>query len=127
MLRIAWFQKMAFFGLKYKVTRQNSLKKRMKFTNLSYKGRSFWLFNEGFPFFPPNWTHPDVFSLKHSKSRFSQNTNNFIFNYKCGDMFRLIQSSSGQFLFHILGTSSKSAHFFWDPKLFTTVREGGYK
>jgi hypothetical protein len=27
---------------------------------------------------------------------------------------------------NVLGTSSKSAHF-WDPKMFTTVREGRYK
>jgi len=32
-------------------------------------------------------------------------------------MFRLIESSSGKLLKHVLGTSSKSAHF-WDPKKF---------
>jgi hypothetical protein len=41
-------------------------------------------------------------------------------------MFRLIASSLGQLLNHVLGTSSKSAHF-WDPKMVTTVRERGYK
>jgi len=41
-------------------------------------------------------------------------------------MFRLIESSSGQSLKHVSGTSSKSAHF-WDPKMFTAVRERGYK
>ena len=25
-----------------------------------------------------NWSHPDVFSLKYSKSKFSQNTNNLL-------------------------------------------------
>jgi len=42
------------------------------------------------------------------------------------DMFRLKESSSGQLLNHVWGTSSESAHF-WDPKMFTTVRERGYK
>jgi len=41
-------------------------------------------------------------------------------------MFRLKESSSGQLLNRVWGTSSESAHF-WDPKIFTTVRERGYK
>jgi len=41
-------------------------------------------------------------------------------------MFRLIEYSSGQFVKHIKGTSSKSAHL-WDRKIFTTVRVSGYK
>jgi hypothetical protein len=41
-------------------------------------------------------------------------------------MFRLIESPSRQLLNNVEGTSSKSAHF-WDPKMFTTVRERGYK
>ena len=51
----------------------------------------------------------------------SVKTTNFIVNHKYSDTFRLIQSSAGQFLKHILGTSSESAHF-WDPKMFS-----GYK
>jgi hypothetical protein len=43
-----------------------------------------------------------------------------------GDMFRLKESSSGQFVNHIKDTSSKSAHL-WDPKMFTNVRERGFK
>jgi len=34
-------------------------------------------------------------------------------------MFQL-ESSSGQLLNHVWGTSSESAHF-WDPKMFTKV------
>jgi hypothetical protein len=41
-------------------------------------------------------------------------------------MFRLKESSSDQLLNHVLGTSSESAHF-WDPKIFTTLRQRGYK
>jgi hypothetical protein len=41
-------------------------------------------------------------------------------------MFRLLESSSGQLLNHVEGTSSGSAHF-WDPKMLTAVRERGYK
>jgi len=41
-------------------------------------------------------------------------------------MFRLKQSSSGQFLNIVIGTSSKSTHF-WDPKMCTTVRERRHK
>ena len=41
-------------------------------------------------------------------------------------MFRLIDSSSGQFVNHIKGTPIKSAHL-WDRKMFTAVRESGYK
>jgi len=40
-------------------------------------------------------------------------------------MFRLKESSSGQLLNHVCGTSSESAHF-WDPRMFKTVRERGY-
>ena len=41
-------------------------------------------------------------------------------------MFRLVESSTGQFVNHIKGTSTKSAHL-WDRKMFTAVREDGYK
>ena len=41
-------------------------------------------------------------------------------------MFRLIGSSSDQLLNHVYGTSSESAHF-WDAKMFTAVREHGYR
>jgi hypothetical protein len=41
-------------------------------------------------------------------------------------MFRLTESSSGQFVNHIHGTSSKSSHF-WDPKKFTKVGERKYR
>jgi len=41
-------------------------------------------------------------------------------------MFRLKESSSGQLSKHVYGTSSKSGHF-WDPKMFTAVRERGHK
>jgi len=41
-------------------------------------------------------------------------------------MFRLMESSSGQLLNHVRGTTSENA-YFWDPKMFTTVRERGYK
>jgi len=43
-----------------------------------------------------------------------------------GDMFRLKESSSGKLSNHVWGTSSESTHF-WDPKMFTEVREHGYK
>ena len=36
-----------------------------------------------------NWNHPDMFSLKYFKSKFSQNTTNCTVNCKCGDIFRL--------------------------------------
>jgi len=39
--------------------------------------------------------------MMYSKSWFSENTTNIIVNRQCGDMFRLIESSSGQFLNHI--------------------------
>ena len=35
-------------------------------------------------------------------------------------------SESAQLLNHVSGTSCESAHF-WDPKMFTTLRERGYK
>jgi hypothetical protein len=38
---------------------------------------------------------------EYSKIWFSQNTTNFIVNHKYGDMFRLIQSSTDQFVNHI--------------------------
>ena len=41
-------------------------------------------------------------------------------------MFRLTESSSDQLLNHVQGTSSESAHL-WDPKMFASVRERGYK
>jgi len=44
-----------------------------------------------------------------------------------GDMFRLNESSSGQLLNHVCGTSRDGCAHFWDPKMFTTVRERGYK
>ena len=65
-------------------------------------------------------------SIDYSGVHSVKKTTNFIVNYKCGDMFRLIESSSGELLNHDLGTSSESAHFL-DLKLFTTVRERGYK
>ena len=34
------------------------------------------------------------------------------------------ESSPGQLLNHVCGTPSESAHF-WDPRIFTTVRESG--
>jgi len=37
----------------------------------------------------------------NSKSKFSQNKTNLLSNYKCGDMFRVIESSSGQLLNHV--------------------------
>jgi hypothetical protein len=40
-------------------------------------------------------------------------------------MFRLKKSTSGQLLNHVWYTSSESA-YFWNPKMFTTVRERGY-
>ena len=69
------------------------------------------------------------FSIGFSEYRkvwLSQITTNFFVNHKCGDMFRLIESSSGWFVNHIWGAMSKSAHF-WDPKMFTSVGECGYK
>jgi hypothetical protein len=41
-------------------------------------------------------------------------------------MFRLKESSSDQLLNHVWSTSSESVHF-WDPKMFITVGECGYK
>jgi len=60
-----------------------------------------------------NWSHPDVLSL--SIPTVSSVKTQFMVNYKCGDMFRLKESSWGQLLKRVWGTSSESAHF-WYPK-----------
>jgi hypothetical protein len=66
-----------------------------------------------------------VFSFKYSKSKFSQNTTNLLSIINMATCFDS-ESSPGQLLNQVLGISSKSAHF-WDPKLFTAVRERGCK
>jgi len=72
-----------------------------------------------------NWSHPNVFDLI-TQDQVQSKHNWLIVNYKCGDIFRLTESPSGQSLSHIYGTSSESAHF-WDPKKFTKVTERSYR
>jgi hypothetical protein len=59
------------------------------------------------------------YNLKYSRV-WSVNTQlTLLSDYKCGDMFRLTESSSGQSLNHIsLGTLSKSAHFWDSPNVY---------
>ena len=72
-----------------------------------------------------NWSHPDVFSL--NIPRVSSVKTQLIY---CQLKWRHV-STHGVIIRPIIetclrGTSSKSAHF-WGPKMFTTVREHGYK